>query len=235
MPSTARWRTSNRQLSSWASSLAPSALIGSVLSWTLVPFFVFYMLVDEPRMAKGFQDGLPAPWKPYVNTSVRIFIDDFVRYFKAEAGRRHDPGHGGHDRRLHHRAHRRRAAERLRDPARRDRRRDGAAAPDRADHRAHPGAHPRPGHVTAGGRPGGRLLHGRVHHRGQRAGAQDRGRGDLVPSGRRALPGRRRASASAESSVASWPCRYRPSCATCSATCSVRRNATASTKKRNES
>ena len=49
-----------------------------------MPFFVFYMLVDEPRMAKGFQDGLPAPWKPYVNTSVRIFIDDFVRYFKAE-------------------------------------------------------------------------------------------------------------------------------------------------------
>ncbi len=59
-------------------------LVGSLLSWTLVPFFVFYMLVDEPRMAKGFQDGLPAPWKPYVQTSVRIFIDDFVRYFKAE-------------------------------------------------------------------------------------------------------------------------------------------------------
>jgi len=59
-------------------------VVGTVLTWTLVPFFVFYMLVDEPRMAKGFQDGLPAPWKPYINTSVRIFIDDFVRYFKAE-------------------------------------------------------------------------------------------------------------------------------------------------------
>ncbi|HYI22273.1 MAG TPA: AI-2E family transporter [Candidatus Limnocylindrales bacterium] len=59
-------------------------VVGTVLTWTLVPFFVFYMLVDEPRMAKGFQSGLPAPWKPYVNTSVRIFIDDFVRYFKAE-------------------------------------------------------------------------------------------------------------------------------------------------------
>jgi len=59
-------------------------LVGTVLTWTLVPFFVFYMLVDEPRLAHGFQNSLPGPWKPYVQTSVRIFIDDFVRYFKAE-------------------------------------------------------------------------------------------------------------------------------------------------------
>lgn len=59
-------------------------LVGTALSLTLLPFFVFYLLTDQPRMAKGMKEDIPAPWKPYVDASMRIFVNDFGNYFKAE-------------------------------------------------------------------------------------------------------------------------------------------------------
>jgi predicted PurR-regulated permease PerM len=59
-------------------------LLGTALSLTLLPFFVFYLLVDQPRMAREMKEGIPSPWKPYVDTSMKIFVNDFGQYFKAE-------------------------------------------------------------------------------------------------------------------------------------------------------
>jgi predicted PurR-regulated permease PerM len=59
-------------------------LLGTALSLTLLPFFIFYLLMDQPRMARGMREDIPTPWKPYVETSLRIFIHDFGEYFKAE-------------------------------------------------------------------------------------------------------------------------------------------------------
>jgi len=59
-------------------------IVGTALSLTLLPFFVFYLLVDQPGMARGMHDSIPEPWRPRVSLAMRIFVDDFVRYFKAE-------------------------------------------------------------------------------------------------------------------------------------------------------
>jgi predicted PurR-regulated permease PerM len=42
------------------------------------------LLVDQPKMAKGFRGGIPVPWRPHVEKATSIFTNDFVRYFKAE-------------------------------------------------------------------------------------------------------------------------------------------------------
>jgi predicted PurR-regulated permease PerM len=59
-------------------------LVGTVLALTMLPFFVFYLLVDQPRAAKAAHDTIPVPWRPYVSQAVQVFVDDFANYFKAE-------------------------------------------------------------------------------------------------------------------------------------------------------
>ena len=59
-------------------------IVGTVLALTMLPFFVFYLLIDQPRMSRSMKQDVPVPWRPYVKASVDIFINDFAHYFKAE-------------------------------------------------------------------------------------------------------------------------------------------------------
>ncbi len=58
--------------------------IGFLCSLLVIPFFVFYAVRDQPRIAESFYDGVPIPWRTHVETVIRIFKDDFADYFKAE-------------------------------------------------------------------------------------------------------------------------------------------------------
>jgi len=59
-------------------------LVGTALALTMLPFFIFYLLVDQPRMSKATKQRVPVPWRPYVKQAVNIFVSDFANYFKAE-------------------------------------------------------------------------------------------------------------------------------------------------------
>lgn len=59
-------------------------LVGFLCSLLVIPFFVFYAVRDQPQIASGFYDGVPAPWTKHVEKVIRVFKDDFTDYFKAE-------------------------------------------------------------------------------------------------------------------------------------------------------
>jgi len=59
-------------------------LVGFLCSLLVIPFFVFYALRDQQKIATGFYDGVPSPWRTHVETIIHIFKDDFTDYFKAE-------------------------------------------------------------------------------------------------------------------------------------------------------
>ena len=59
-------------------------MLGTALSLAVLPFFVFYLLIDQPKMASGFRGGIPVPWRPAVDAAINIFRNDFVNYFRAE-------------------------------------------------------------------------------------------------------------------------------------------------------
>ena len=58
--------------------------IGFLCSLLVIPFFVFYAVRDQPKIASGFYEGVPPPWRVHVETVIRVFKDDFTDYFKAE-------------------------------------------------------------------------------------------------------------------------------------------------------
>ena len=59
-------------------------ILGTALSLVILPFFVFYLLIDQPRFAASFHKAVPGPWQSHVQSAIGIFVNDFVRYFKAE-------------------------------------------------------------------------------------------------------------------------------------------------------
>jgi predicted PurR-regulated permease PerM len=59
-------------------------IIGTLFAFLLLPFFLFYLLKDQPAMARNFYRQIPAPWKPDVEFAISTFITDFATYFKAE-------------------------------------------------------------------------------------------------------------------------------------------------------
>lgn len=59
-------------------------LVGTALALTMLPFFIFYLLIDQPRMSRATRESIPVPWRPYVKQAVTIFVNDFANYFKAE-------------------------------------------------------------------------------------------------------------------------------------------------------
>jgi predicted PurR-regulated permease PerM len=68
-----------------------SGLVGSILgvlgglfAWFLLPFFLFYLLKDQPRMSASFYDRVPAPWREDVDRMLTISVGNFARYFKSE-------------------------------------------------------------------------------------------------------------------------------------------------------
>jgi predicted PurR-regulated permease PerM len=59
-------------------------MLGLFFSFLLLPFFLFYLLKDQPKMAANFYRNVPAPWKSDVSRMITIGVTDFAQYFKAE-------------------------------------------------------------------------------------------------------------------------------------------------------
>lgn len=60
------------------------SLLGGMFAWFLLPFFLFYLLKDQPRMSETFYARVPAPWKADVSKILTITVGNFAQYFKAE-------------------------------------------------------------------------------------------------------------------------------------------------------
>lgn len=59
-------------------------MVGLFFSLMLLPFFLFYLLKDQPRMSGTFYRNVPEPWKADVSRMITICVTDFAQYFKAE-------------------------------------------------------------------------------------------------------------------------------------------------------
>jgi predicted PurR-regulated permease PerM len=59
-------------------------LLGGLFAWFLLPFFLFYLLKDQPSMSANFYARVPAPWKNDVSKMLTITVGNFAQYFKAE-------------------------------------------------------------------------------------------------------------------------------------------------------
>ncbi len=59
-------------------------VIGTLFAFLLLPFFTFYLLKDQPKMARNFYLQVPRPWRPDMEFAIDTFIGDFAQYFKAE-------------------------------------------------------------------------------------------------------------------------------------------------------
>lgn len=57
---------------------------GLIAGLSVVPFFMYYVLVDQPQAESRFYRGLPAPWRVHADKVVEIFVRDFADYFRAE-------------------------------------------------------------------------------------------------------------------------------------------------------
>ena len=59
-------------------------IVGTLFAFLILPFFTFYLVKDQPKMARSFYAGIPDPWKQDVSTTISFFGSDFATYFKAE-------------------------------------------------------------------------------------------------------------------------------------------------------
>jgi predicted PurR-regulated permease PerM len=59
-------------------------MLGLLFSFLLLPFFLFYLLKDQPRMSASFYRNVPLPWKADVDRILTIMSGNFAQYFKAE-------------------------------------------------------------------------------------------------------------------------------------------------------
>ncbi len=59
-------------------------IIGTLFAFLLLPFFTFYLIKDQPAMARNFYRQVPTPWRNDVEFAISTFITDFATYFKAE-------------------------------------------------------------------------------------------------------------------------------------------------------
>jgi predicted PurR-regulated permease PerM len=59
-------------------------MLGGLFAWFLLPFFLFYLVKDQPKMAGSFYARVPAPWRADVDRILTISVGNFAQYFKAE-------------------------------------------------------------------------------------------------------------------------------------------------------
>jgi predicted PurR-regulated permease PerM len=59
-------------------------LVGAVMAFFILPFFTFYLVKDQPKMAASFDASIPGPWRHDVKTTLDYLKRDFAMYFKAE-------------------------------------------------------------------------------------------------------------------------------------------------------
>ena len=64
---------------------ATVAVLGSFFTLITLPFFMFYVLAGRPGLAKSVYSSLPAPWNDDAHTVIRISLDSFGTYVRAEA------------------------------------------------------------------------------------------------------------------------------------------------------
>lgn len=64
---------------------ATVAVLGSFFTLITLPFFMFYVLAGRPGLAKSVYTSLPAPWNADAQTVIRISLDSFGTYVRAEA------------------------------------------------------------------------------------------------------------------------------------------------------
>jgi predicted PurR-regulated permease PerM len=64
---------------------ATVAVLGSFFTLITLPFFMFYVLAGRPGLAKSVYASLPEPWGADAHTVIRISLDSFGTYVRAEA------------------------------------------------------------------------------------------------------------------------------------------------------
>ncbi len=64
---------------------ATVAVLGSFFTLITLPFFMFYVLAGRPGLARSVYASLPAPWNADAQTVIRISLDSFGTYVRAEA------------------------------------------------------------------------------------------------------------------------------------------------------
>ncbi|MGD8485581.1 MAG: AI-2E family transporter, partial [Chloroflexota bacterium] len=60
------------------------SIVGGALAWLVLPFFLFYVIRDQPKEEAEFYAGVPLPWRQDVHSILTIITDSFANYFKAE-------------------------------------------------------------------------------------------------------------------------------------------------------
>jgi predicted PurR-regulated permease PerM len=60
------------------------SIVGGALAWLVLPFFLFYVVRDQPKEEAEFYAGVPLPWRQDVHSILTIITDSFANYFKAE-------------------------------------------------------------------------------------------------------------------------------------------------------
>jgi predicted PurR-regulated permease PerM len=61
------------------------AFLGAFFTLITLPFFMFYVLAGRPSLASSVYRSLPAPWNTDAHTVIRISLDSFGTYVRAEA------------------------------------------------------------------------------------------------------------------------------------------------------
>lgn len=59
-------------------------MLGLLFSFMLLPFFLFYLLKDQPNMSANFYRNVPLPWKADVDRILTIMSSNIAHFFKAE-------------------------------------------------------------------------------------------------------------------------------------------------------
>jgi predicted PurR-regulated permease PerM len=62
----------------------PLRWLGSFLAFTSVPFWVFYLLKDWPRLSAGFDRYLPSAWAPEIHAILDSFGDSFSAWIRGQ-------------------------------------------------------------------------------------------------------------------------------------------------------
>ena len=61
------------------------AFLGAFFTIITLPFFMFYVLAGRPGLAQSVYRSLPSPWNADAQTVIRISLDSFGTYVRAEA------------------------------------------------------------------------------------------------------------------------------------------------------
>jgi predicted PurR-regulated permease PerM len=60
-------------------------IVGSVLGLLAIPFFMFFVLADRPRLVRSLQTSIPGTWRGDLLAIGRIGLGSLATYFRAEA------------------------------------------------------------------------------------------------------------------------------------------------------